>query len=277
LHGLLLQRCIPPALSPFFNLNLSNNIAKKQYAALGSRLECCAHYVRSGGVLLDVGTDHAMLPISLVLSGKINRAVASDINGGPVAAAERNVSRNGLSDKITVIKTDGLTGLEKFEPTDIVIAGMGGEMIISILSSKAAEWSKREGIRFILQPMTRQSLLRRFLAEDGYLTEYNSLAEDTGGRIYEIIVCRFTGEPYTISETEAIGGSINRDSPDELFIKHLAGKIKQLRRQAEGILKSSDNEIRRTELSAIMYTVEGLEELKKLINAEKGKSNAELL
>jgi tRNA (adenine22-N1)-methyltransferase len=256
---------------------LSNNTANKQYASLGSRLECCARHVRSGGVLLDVGTDHAMLPISLVLSGKINRAAASDIRDGPVTIAERNVARLGLSDKITVLKTDGLAGLEKFSPTEIVIAGMGGEMIANILGSEAAEWARKEGIRFILQPMTRQHLLRCFLAGNGFLIEHNSLAEDSGGRIYEIIVCRYTAEPYIISDAEAVGGSINRDSPDDLFLKHLTGRIRQLRRRVGGILKTSDDDCRRTELPALNEVADGLEEMKKMINAEKGKNNAELL
>ncbi len=245
---------------------MSNNTANKQYSALGSRLELCARHVRNGGVLLDVGTDHALLPITLVLRGKINRAIASDIRDGPVGIAEKNISRHGLSDMITVVKADGLAGMEKFKPTDIVIAGMGGEMISKILGAKAAEWSKREGTRFILQPMTRQHLLRRFLVENGFLTEHNSLAEDTDGRIYEIIVCRYTAESHFISDAEAIGGSMGRDSPDDLFFRHIARRIRQLRRRAEGILKTSGDDSRRAELSAIEKVVGELEEMKPRIN-----------
>ena len=97
------------------------------------RLLCAASMVRKGAVVADVGTDHAYLPVYLVLAGIAERAVASDINAGPLSRAEANIRKFSLSSQINTRLTPGLTGIEEFAPTDILISGMGGELIDSIL------------------------------------------------------------------------------------------------------------------------------------------------
>ena len=66
---------------------------------LDVRLRAAADLVPRGSRLADIGSDHAYLPIALCLEGKIDRALASDINDGPVAAAVANISKNGLTDR----------------------------------------------------------------------------------------------------------------------------------------------------------------------------------
>ena len=56
---------------------------------LGPRLALCASLVREGSTLCDVGTDHGYLPIWLLKTGKIPKALACDINPGPLEAARR--------------------------------------------------------------------------------------------------------------------------------------------------------------------------------------------
>lgn len=58
--------------------------------SLGPRLALCAALVREGSPLCDVGTDHAYLPIWLLKTGKTPRALACDINPGPLEAARRD-------------------------------------------------------------------------------------------------------------------------------------------------------------------------------------------
>ena len=112
---------------------------------LSPRLLAAAGFVRSGAFVADVGTDHAYLPIYLCAEGKIKGAVASDINEGPVARAMINVAGYRLGRKIQVLRADGLSGLDAYSPTDILICGMGGELIAEIV--KSAEWTKNKKIR----------------------------------------------------------------------------------------------------------------------------------
>ena len=127
---------------------------------LDSRLETALTYLRKDRIMADIGTDHAYLPIYSVLAGISSRALASDINQGPVKRADKNVRAFGLSDKIDVILCDGLAQAERFAPDDIVIFGMGGELIAHIID--AAPFVLNENIRLILQPMTKSEILREY-------------------------------------------------------------------------------------------------------------------
>ena len=133
---------------------------------LGARLQSACAYLSAGGTVADIGTDHAYLPIEIIKKGLSQRAVACDINRGPIESARRNIEAAGLSDRIDTMQTDGLHGVEGFHPTDILIFGMGGELIAKILSE--APWVKDEGIGLILQPMSHAEILRRWLSENGF-------------------------------------------------------------------------------------------------------------
>ena len=97
---------------------------------IDNRLKKCCEFVSGRGVVCDVGTDHAYLAAELVLSGKCNKVIASDIKSGPLEAARKTVEKYALSDKIELVLSDGLENIDGLGVSDIVIAGMGGETII---------------------------------------------------------------------------------------------------------------------------------------------------
>ena len=128
---------------------------------LDSRLSLAASFVREGSVVADIGTDHAYIPIYLLLTNKSKSTIAADINEGPLERARINADRYGIRDGITFCLADGLSTLplEEMGVTDIVICGMGGELIASIID--ASEYAKKSGVRFILQPMSHAEKLRK--------------------------------------------------------------------------------------------------------------------
>ena len=192
---------------------------------LSPRLEAVAELVRHGAVLSDVGTDHALLPAHLLLCGKIKSAVASDIVAGPLHRAEETVRRYGLTGKITTVLTPGLAGIEKYAPTDVVIAGMGGQTIAEIL--KEAPFVKNPDLRLILQPMTKGELLRDFLAAEGFeITKELRVREQE--RIYVVLCCHYTGVPYTLAPLERLFGRVPQGQTDPLYTALLAKKEDQL-------------------------------------------------
>ena len=185
---------------------------------LSPRLLAAAGFVRNGSFAADIGTDHAYLPIYLCSSGRIIGAVASDINEGPVARALINVADYHLTKKITVLRADGLSGIEEYRPNDIMICGMGGELITEII--KSAEWTRDKKIRLILQPMTHADKLRAYLLENGYSIVDEAIVKDD--KIYQIICAEYAGNVYEYSPVELIFGRHNIARGGEVFYEYAA-------------------------------------------------------
>ena len=195
------------------------------------RLLTAASMVRKGAVVADVGTDHAYLPIYLVSAGVAQRAVASDINQGPLSRAEANIQRFSLSSQISTRLTPGLAGIEEFAPTDILICGMGGELIASIL--EAARFVRDPVIRLILQPMSSSRELRLWLAANGFAITEERFAKEKE-KLYVVIAATYTGEPYTMSVEDSYIGFGDGELLPEWISKLLGG----LQKQADGLAKA---------------------------------------
>ena len=177
---------------------------------LTPRLLTAVSYVRGGRLVADIGTDHAYLPIYLCEqrkltpvtagNGEILCAVAADINKGPVERADEHISEARLTKYIKTVQTDGLNGLDLYDPADIIIFGMGGELIASILA--AAPWVNAEGKRLILQPMTHAEKLREYLLAAGYAIVGETLSRE-GDRIYQTICAEPASGAPAVSLTPA--------------------------------------------------------------------------
>ena len=182
---------------------------------ISKRLRAAADFVRAGARIADVGTDHAYLPIYLARIGKIRGGVASDINEGPYLCAKKNIAAEGLSSLLTAVHTAGLCGIEEYAPTDIMICGMGGELIASILED--APWVKNEKIRLILQPMTHPEILRKHLLHSGFeIIDETIIHED---KLYVVLCAEYVGKSYDYTEAELLLGKKNIEkAKDELYM-----------------------------------------------------------
>ena len=157
---------------------------------LDERLSLCASFVREKKMVADIGTDHAYLPVYLVKSGKTNFAVAADVRVGPLENAAGNIAENGLSDRIKTVLSDGLDKISPEETDDIVIAGMGGELIARIIED--APWLKNSEKHLILQPMTRAEELRSYLSRSGFRI-ISEKACISCKKCYSVMLCEYDG------------------------------------------------------------------------------------
>lgn len=202
------------------------------------RLEMCAEFVSGKGIVCDVGTDHAYLAIELIKSGKCSKVIASDINENPLKSAEKNVADAGLSDKIELVLSDGLENINSDGISDIVIAGMGGETIVKILENYVC--SSHGDIRYILQPMTKPEILRKWLCEHGFYKLSEKAVED-GGKIYTVICADYESAEYEsniseLTEIESVSGFFSYD--DEMGRKYCQQKAESLVKASESLRKS---------------------------------------
>lgn len=186
------------------------------------RLLVCAELV-TGDLICDIGTDHGYLPAHLILSGKCRRAVASDINEMPLEAAKSIFSKENISHKAEFFLSDGLKNVPLEGVTDIVIAGMGGELISRIIA--ADERAKSCGAAFILQPMTKAAELRKFLAENGFDIDCEKGVRE-GRFIYSVMRCRYSGNKRKISPAEEYAGRLDPSvSEDRDYILLQSGRL----------------------------------------------------
>jgi len=153
---------------------------------ISKRLELVASFVPQGAVLLDVGSDHAYLPIELVEKGKIERAIAGEVVEGPYQSAVKNVESHGLKEKIQVRLANGLAAFEEEDQVSVItIAGMGGRLIATILEEGLEKLANVE--RLILQPNNREDDLRIWLQDNDFQIVAESILEEAG-KFYEILV-----------------------------------------------------------------------------------------
>ena len=211
-------------------------VKQQKLPRLDARLSAALPFVRAGSLLCDVGTDHAYLPIYLTLTGKIRGAVATDINEGPIARADANIFSAGLAGKIRTLCTDGLHGAETDDPDDVLIFGMGGDLIVRII--REAPFLYAPGKRLILQPMTHAETVRAALARDGFRITGETLAKTD--RIYQIICADYDGVARTLTPAEAWLGPCNIARGGELFRDFVRHEIKVLSARARGKQSAGD-------------------------------------
>ena len=153
---------------------------------ISKRLELVASFVLQGAILLDVGSDHAYLPIELIEIGQIKSAIAGEVVEGPYQSAVKNVESHGLKEKIQVRLANGLAAFEEADQVSVItIAGMGGRLIARILEEGLDKLANVE--RLILQPNNREDDLRIWLQENGFQIVAESILEEAG-KFYEILV-----------------------------------------------------------------------------------------
>lgn len=179
---------------------------------------------------IDVGCDHAKLAIYLVQSGICESVLACDVNEGPVNRAKENITRRkfrneALENYITVIKNDGLQNLENEDCNRIFILGMGGDLISDILEKAYFVKNTDKKIAFILQAMTSEEDLRKYLAENGFNILKEKLVEDKG-RVYSIILSVYDGIKRHLGEIELMLGDYTALKEQELFSMYLDRKIR---------------------------------------------------
>ena len=147
-------------------------------------MKAVASMVTPDYVLADIGTDHGYVPISLVQRKKIPKAIAMDINKGPLQRAREHIAEFQLEEFIETRLSDGVKKLKVGEVDSILIAGMGGELVIHILSDGMEVC--RSVKELILQPQSELDKVRRFLRENKYkIVDEDMVIED--GKYYPMM------------------------------------------------------------------------------------------
>ena len=224
---------------------------------IGERLETIGRQVPAGSVLADIGTDHAYLPVWLLQQGRISRAVAGDIAAGPCMVARTTIAMHGLQDRVEVRQGSGLEVLQPGEADCIVIAGMGGSTISSILA--AAPEIARSAKLLVLQPMAGAAGLRQWLTANGWQLTDEELVDDPP-HFYEII-CAEPGQDKAYSAAEYAVGPVLLRKGHRLLAQQLARQINGCRQLLQNMERSETARAsaKYQELQALLAALEVLQ------------------
>lgn len=158
---------------------------------LSKRLTAIASFAPMGCAVADVGTDHGYVPIFLVKEGVAKRALAMDVRKGPLARAEEHIRAYQLEERVGTRLSDGLAQLKEGEADTVIIAGMGGGLMVRILEGR----THLNGCvhTYVLSPQSDWDRVRRFLRREGMRIVREEMIEEDG-KFYPILLVKDDGE-----------------------------------------------------------------------------------
>ncbi|MCQ2492180.1 MAG: class I SAM-dependent methyltransferase [Lachnospiraceae bacterium] len=195
---------------------------------LSKRLTMIADLVSPCDCMADIGTDHGFIPIKLVKEGRCKHAFAMDVGVGPLERAKEHIKSHGLEERIECRLSDGYEKLEAEEADSTVIAGMGGDLMVRILSAGL----KRDVLtkELILSPHSEWHKVREFLRLHGYKTEKEAMVWED--RKYYVAIKAKKAESTDVSDpVEDAFGTYLLEEKNEvlkdylLFLKNRYEKI----------------------------------------------------
>lgn len=184
---------------------------------LSKRLKCIADFVDKGAVVADVGTDHGHIPIYLILNEIADYAIAMDINEGPLGKADENIRQYGVEEHIKLKLSDGLEKLEENEADTVIIAGMGGRLIVDILERGRNVLKSVSNL--ILSPHTEIENVRHYLMDNGYEIINEKMVFDEGK--YYTVIKAIHGTMCYDKEEYFLYGKLLLENKDEVLRDYL--------------------------------------------------------
>lgn len=211
-----------------------------QTVGLSQRLQTIADMVTPGRVVADVGCDHGFVSIYLVQSGIADKVYAMDVRKGPLEGAISHIKEAGLSERIETRLSDGIEKLQAGEADALIIAGMGGKLMQSILERYPEKIKQMKEL--ILQPQSELYQFRKFLRETGLkIVEEKIVLED--GKYYfpmkvvwEDTLRKTTDE----QELEDTYGPILLQEKSPLFLEYLQWETHTYQGVKEELQKSGN-------------------------------------
>lgn len=226
---------------------------------LSRRLKAVADSVTKGNRVADVGCDHAYISIYLVENDIAPYVIAMDVNKGPLSRAKENIKRRKYEDKIETRLSDGLEKMVPEEADTVLLAGMGGVLMIKILDEgKDVVSSAKE---LVLQPQSEIPLVRKYMHSIGYKIKEEQILMDEGK--YYVVIKAIKEDNIEVYEKEVFYqyGKLLLEEGSALLLEFLQNE-KRVKTEVMKTLKENPSEksLKRLEeiLTEVMYIDEAI-------------------
>lgn len=199
------------------------------------RLLLCAALIPPGSRVADIGTDHGYLAIHLLQTGRAPFVTAADLRPQPLAVARANAAKYGVQERMDFLLSDGLQKLSPDAADVIVMAGMGGDLMVRLLQD--APWVCSARYTLVLQPQSAGQALRRYLSENGFCIEQEALVQD--GRFLYTVLRATKGTMTPLSPGEQYVSPALLQAGGPLLPEYFARITRALRVSVEGLRKTN--------------------------------------
>lgn len=211
----------------------------------------------------DIGTDHGFLPIRLMEEKKAVKVIASDVAEGPLSRAREHIREAEMEDRIETRLGPGLSVLRKGEADTIVVAGMGGLLIIDLLEQ--GKEIPESASHLVLSPHKDCSEVRRYLMNQGFqITDEEMVSED--GKYYPILLAA-PRRKIVYTDREILFGPVLLKKKTEDFRSYLLHE----KERVEGILERRKESRKETEDAELQEYLSEVEDVLKRFIGELGK------
>ena len=189
----------------------------------GKRIDTLCSLLAPAKVFADVGCDHGYCTEYMLQKGLCEKAIFSDVSKGSLAKAEKLLASFVEEGRAVGVFGDGFYGVDK-SVDEVLIAGMGGSEIVSILSDKKHGFMPK---RFVFQPMHDSEKLRKYILENGGYIERDYTFEDV--KFYDVIVGGVGKEQTTAyTDAEYEFGRENLANMPEAFVKRTKKQMENI-------------------------------------------------
>lgn len=207
---------------------------------ISKRLLTVASMVKKTNCMCDIGTDHGYIPIYLCKNNVINKAIACDINKGPLLKSQENIMLHNLTNTIETRLGNGLEPINVDEADCCVIAGMGGNLIVNILENEKDVVANFK--QLVLQPQNDLSVVRRYLHKINLSIEDESFITDKGKHYCILSVIR--GDDFLYNECFYEFGKINLETKNETLHVYLNIMLKKYTNILDTVSNKTDTSIK---------------------------------
>ena len=212
---------------------------------LSGRMQMVADMVSKGNVLADIGCDHGVVSIYLLEKGICPKVIAMDVNEGPLLRAKEHIEERGLSSYIDVRLSDGMEKLLFGEADSVLIAGMGGRLVIKILTDCMDKAKDLKEI--VLQPQSELHLVRQFLTDTGFHIIQEDIVKDNGKFYPAMRVAWNEEKAQALSEEELWYGPLLLKEKHPVLQEYLEKEKAKYAQIAEDIVNNGNNTDKATE------------------------------
>ena len=184
---------------------------------ISDRLNAVCNITDKGNTVADIGCDHGYVCISLIERDKFKRALAMDVNKGPLARAHDNINSHHLENCIETRLSNGLAALKKDEADTIIISGMGGMLTVDILDAFPDKLSSLH--QLVLCPHSEPDKVREYIISHGFcIADEKAVFEN--GKYYQIIKA-LKGESPALTTEELFYGPVLLSSGDSIIAEYI--------------------------------------------------------